>query len=193
MKLKDDLLCALFILLLLPMSCKTQKDTSSKTDLKIENKTNADVELQSSEVKTENSSKDVEEKANHLKSSEFDGIRTIEENEIEYDTSKPIDPVTGKPPVKKERNKKTTEEGKKKDLKKDESSLYASQNNLSIDSTGVSLKDNSDYNIKESNKTEERESLKVDKVKILDFTTITVIVIVIVILILILKHRKIKK
>lgn len=43
----------------------------------------------------------------------------VEEVKTEYDTSKPIDPVTGKPPIKSETKKNTKKEiGKKADIKK---------------------------------------------------------------------------
>jgi hypothetical protein len=171
--MKTKLFILLFSCFLL--ACKTQKETSIKTDLKIENNTKADIAVDSTNVRKETSTHVETGTKSESVTSEFEGKRTIETTEIEYDTDKPVNPVTGEHPKKRETKTKTTEEGAKKETSSAGGSHSVISQTTQSDSTNTHLTDNSDYDTKITEKSEEKMSFKFDRATLFDIITVVVI------------------
>jgi Cu/Ag efflux pump CusA len=167
--------------------CSTEKDFLNKLNLTAKDKTKADIMIDSTSVLKDTSTSHSSFVETIMKILEIDGSHVTEITITEYDTEKPIVEVTGKPPVLRETNKKTTKNIHQIDLnRQDQSSVNNYQTSLS-DSTDVQVQDKSKYDIEQTGSLETKE-YKTSKVKLFDIYTMFIIIIVIILAYFIYKY-----
>jgi len=173
------------ILMIFPFfGCQLRKSISKSDSLKFENKTKSDVSLDSVSVKKRNTNNLQYWENFHQQVNEYNKKSNLEILEIEYDTEKPIDKCTGRPPIKKEINSKLIENEIKKDSQYTElHQLYLCQNEV-IDSLRKVLEDKSDYNIKIENESQIKEIKSSDWVRTEIITMMLIIAILFIIVVI---------
>ena len=153
-----DSLSSYLVVFLLPFliladGCKTTNKSESKSDFKAEVEQSNDIHIQSEESRIDTSSDFGREFQRYFEDYFSTKNFTIESQETEYDTSQPVNPDTGKPPVKNERETKiTSEETTERHSYAELYSMYEHQQTI-IDTLKMEVRDlskaHASFNIKE--------------------------------------------
>ena len=150
-------LLILFVLLL--VGCTSQRKSVIKSDVKIEDNTKANITSE----QLESSTKNYYDSLSKVKISSFieNYIKEVNANmsKIEYDTEKPVDVTTGKPPIKSETliDFSMSEQRLKKEIEELTGTIVRKQQEN--DSLRIVNKDLSEYNIKIQDKLESTEKI----------------------------------
>ena len=179
----------LFIIILIPLfsGCQAKRQISKSDNSKIENKTNADFVSDSTSVNKTNVI-DMKIWDNYYRLiSEYEKKRNFEISQTEYDTDKPVDKETGKPPVKKETNASFNENEVKKEDQYSELYNLISHQTAAVDSLKNVLKDQSNYDVKITDESKIKESKIFDWMNIKTITVIFIIIALVVFIIIKIK------
>ncbi|GHT04219.1 hypothetical protein AGMMS49525_10330 [Bacteroidia bacterium] len=154
--MKKYIICILMCFAL--VGCRTQKQSSEKSTIQLEDKTKSNITVNNSQVVDRSSDFNTSIESSVSRWLETNLKKNTEVSTTTYDTDKPILPETGKPPVKSETNTKTSTEIS--NIEQQYTYILERQQELirEVDSIRNVVKDLSDYNVKLKTQLEEKKS-----------------------------------